>query len=515
MMIAGKPNRYARAALAAALIALMLVTAASCGGDADDGGLLDLGSDGSAYASPTDGSGERSPEGSDLGVNRPEVSSFTIGIPQGYLNNRTELFLGRLFDAYFEATGVRVTLNTTGSLQFTDEDSEIQRHFQTNPTDAFFSWSFSWRYNQSFYAMDIEDALKEYAPLYYASLDERYVDYARTDGALKQVPKNYPSNERLCVVVRRDLMEKYGIPPIKTLEDYENFMRIIKENEEGIYPANQTVINSNLLIRAQDFYPDWPVTFKASQKDSPLVVWFLTDEFKAMLERINYWKRMGYIYNSKDVQFDFMMRETASFVTDIYSLQGALSGLMEFMDLKAYVLYPDKEAHIGYGWGYLSVYKESTKVKEIMEFVEWVNMDQEAYDLLMYGILDKDYTLVGEKVKFLEGSQVWGPGMMPFLNVDRMRQIDGVMDDWFYDEYLGNMAESFHVGNLMMGGEFWDRFGGVYDAIYDNLWPMMDYLQETGTIDEHKVNEYLDGMRVDDLGKMLEEMTEASLALRG
>jgi putative aldouronate transport system substrate-binding protein len=85
-----------------------------------------------------------------------------------------------------------------------------------------------------------EDMVKTYMPRHYAALDPAAYKQVQVniDGEKKMfmICKTSPNKQTPAFLLRKDLREKYGIPPINRFGDIEPYLEVIKNNEPGIIP---------------------------------------------------------------------------------------------------------------------------------------------------------------------------------------------------------------------------------------------------------------------------------------
>lgn len=89
-------------------------------------------------------------------------------------------------------------------------------------------------YNMQFYKMaqegsllNISELFPEYAPELFSKYSKEELRQVTYQGKIQGVPARLPGSFRVCAVVRKDLMDKYGIPPIKTINDYDSFLQTV------------------------------------------------------------------------------------------------------------------------------------------------------------------------------------------------------------------------------------------------------------------------------------------------
>ena len=79
------------------------------------------------------------------------------------------------------------------------------------------------------------DALNKYAPTY-MDYNSKLLKSAAVDGKIYALPHaDIPLNS-VVLALRKDLMDKYGIKEVKTLQELDSYLSGIKENEKGMTP---------------------------------------------------------------------------------------------------------------------------------------------------------------------------------------------------------------------------------------------------------------------------------------
>jgi putative aldouronate transport system substrate-binding protein len=85
-----------------------------------------------------------------------------------------------------------------------------------------------------------EEMIRQNMPLHYAALDKAaYRQATLTVNGKKNfymIPTSTPDKKSSAIAVRKDLREKYGIPPIKKISDIEPYLAAVKRNEPGMTP---------------------------------------------------------------------------------------------------------------------------------------------------------------------------------------------------------------------------------------------------------------------------------------
>lgn len=151
---------------------------------------------------------------------------------------------------------------------------------------------------QGFYEIT-KDELEKYAPLTAESIYEDAWEQAKVDGKVYMLPMNYKELTAFVFLVRGDLMEKYGIEKVETMDDVENYLDQIAKNEPSLIPLD---IGSDFDARM-------------------LYDLFWQKETVNRLEKINPMQLMGYTKKGDDTVTVFNETEDPAFLTAVEKLQ--------------------------------------------------------------------------------------------------------------------------------------------------------------------------------------------------
>lgn len=281
---------------------------------------------------------------------------------------------------------------------------------------------------------DITDLLPEYAP----NLNKLYVKgqlkSTTVDGKLAALPSLYPKSRANYAIVRNDLLLKYKLPEIKTYDDYEIYLKCIKDNEMNIYPGKIFTGSLDLFAKAYDYAvldSALYLVYKWDDPDMKIKAFEQTPEFKTSLNYLKRWYDKGYLlsggtgYQEEWVQAKSMMTENklASVITMaerdaaetiqelLFELNDTASrGTNSNIKFYAYLLYPEKKDQLispaGNGWSTFSIVfnAKSDKTERLFMFLDWLYQDQANFDLFMYGIKGKHYELKGDQIQLPNGT---------------------------------------------------------------------------------------------------------------
>lgn len=261
------------------------------------------------------------------------------------------------------------------------------------------SWAALWTNVGKGNYMDVSGLLPEYAPNYWASMEEA-LDRTRFNGGIWGIPNKRPvvPPGRETLYYRGDLADAYGITEeIRTMDQMEEFFARVKASEPDLIPVDR--VASDYLV---------PKLFRAVVVDSGLRVYYRLDDPNMILmawedipgmaeyaDRIAGWQESGWLPPDAQAQ------SQVGGVSDgkvAASWHGAWTyqrdwtkALQEQLGIDGYIaagaLYPDVPVYYGDIWGSTKVMNASADQPErTLMFIDWIHTSQENYDLFTYGI---------------------------------------------------------------------------------------------------------------------------------
>ena len=294
------------------------------------------------------------------------------------------------------------------------------------------------------------DLLQKYMPDFYKDIPQGFLDNTRINGKAYMIPYaltqvyNYTT-----AIIRSDLREKYKLPELKTLDDFDNYMLTVAKNEKGVLPFDGNMAN---------FYWDFPSLYYAQPQNMFLGLERSLELFSVKLDdpsgKINYIlddpKYLDFLVRMKKLSDggawskNIMSSQNTSdksikagkSVVDVHhlgSMQGRTLDISAISGAKSevYDFTPDslKAATPGTQSG-MAIHATSKNVERTLMMLNLFGTKREYYDLLDCGINGKHYTLTGEKVKVLPGADKAYPfdGVCPWgwQNAKLQRTVDGV-----------------------------------------------------------------------------------------
>ena len=152
--------------------------------------------------------------------------------------------------------------------------------------------------------LDLDDEfLNKYMPLTMKNTSEAAWKQAKLEGKIYQIPRNQSDNQSYGgFLVRKDIMDKYGIEEINTFDEYEQYLFTVAENETGAYAMyafpslcggmeksfmmpfeHMWLIDSNLIWDSDN----------GTAKVEDVEYLFTTEEYKNYVLRMAEWAKRG------------------------------------------------------------------------------------------------------------------------------------------------------------------------------------------------------------------------------
>ena len=227
------------------------------------------------------------------------------------------------------------------------------------------------------------------------AIDQRFWDGATIDGKIYGVPNQKEISTAPMWVFTKEYIDKYNIPyqDLKTLQDLEPWLKIIKENEPNVVPLYITKGFS-----APQYFDQLVDPIGVEHGDDTLTIknMFETDQMKKDLETLREYYKLGYINaDSASAQDDKAVKR---FITKGDGQPYA--ELLWSKDLKYDVVAtPIMDSYITNGsttGSMLAVSSNSKNKEKAVEFLNLLNTDKYIRNLLNYGIEGTHYNKIGE-----------------------------------------------------------------------------------------------------------------------
>ncbi|OCT15029.1 hypothetical protein A8709_12990 [Paenibacillus pectinilyticus] len=272
--------------------------------------------------------------------------------------------------------------------------------------------------------IDMTDLIDKYAPKTKAALDPAFLAGSKVNGKNYALPTQKELAHQYGFLYRADIAEKYNmdLSKVKTLDDLEPFLKIIKEKEPNMYPILAGQVQNNSLTLNLDYDPigDATIPGKLVPGGNTTVINDLaTPETKAIFTLWHKYYTAGY------------MRKDAATVTDITSDRKAGKFFLTIGTLKP--LANEEISAANGGFPYKQIYlrpasingndtqgsmqaisRTSKNPERAMMFLELLNTDKYLNNLVNNGIEGKHFVKVSDNViDFAQGVDAQNSGYYP------------------------------------------------------------------------------------------------------
>lgn len=259
--------------------------------------------------------------------------------------------------------------------------------------------------------LPLTDLLKKEAPELYESIPDYAWEAANVRGEIYAVPNIQLFAPPTTAIFFNDLVEKYNFDTstVKTIDDVEPFLEIIKQNEPTMFPYRNSAAGTDPWLSGVYEEITCGLGIRADGSSPEVVIISETPEYKAMIDTLHKWYEKGYIRQ------DFLScgSDTQDYNAGRYGMSAGgwqpgaeqttaqtLGREVTFVPVTEAYMSKDKSTACLTGIGNNSKYPEKA-----IKLLEIVNTDADVMNVLALGIKDKHYTLDEEgKYSLIDGS---------------------------------------------------------------------------------------------------------------
>jgi putative aldouronate transport system substrate-binding protein len=325
--------------------------------------------------------------------------------------------------------------------------------------------------------MDISELFPQYAPNYFKMFSKDELRAATVNGKLLAIPNKMPASNRRCILVRDDLMKKYNIKEIKGYDDLEVYLQKVKENEKAICPMTYSDTTIGLFAEATgyvilDYFQG--LVYKRDDPNMKILVWEQTPEFKEGIAQINSWYKSGYLLKGIGLsQIDngtIATGKWGSIIAPLSSVQyvnAVIKSQTNFgWSYVPFELFPAASDRSNPIDGSLVISSKFGNAKRALMFIDRIESNQDNYDLFMYGINGKQYSLYGDQVNIpkdtnLSDAYISRVDRAAFMNITYERTVTSDSPDlkkWYMNEIENNTEYPKSMG-------FYPDYTSVQDIV--------------------------------------------------
>jgi putative aldouronate transport system substrate-binding protein len=257
------------------------------------------------------------------------------------------------------------------------------------------------------------DMLNKYMPQTMKEMPKEAWEQAKIQDKIYMVPASTKEFSHSVVAVRGDLREKYNIPPIKTIEDFEKYLDAVAKNEPNLVPydAASSEYSISELLFSKEFTPKYmisnsQVVVDLKDKSGKLIDLAQTPQYLDFAKKMVDWNKRGFwsknaMVNKTPIKDSFLAGKSASMGGNVVNTgQAITTANQKHPEWKAemYDLYNGKATFVNsYIGGGMSINANSKNPERALMALELLRNNEEYFNLTTYGIKGKHYDLTADK----------------------------------------------------------------------------------------------------------------------
>jgi putative aldouronate transport system substrate-binding protein len=306
-----------------------------------------------------------------------------------------------------------VTVNWIGWGDFTTKYPLILASGE--PVDLIYAatWTQFYQNAQKGAYLAIEDLAPKYAPKSMASYTPDWLAQATVNGHLYAFPANFSQVGMMGIIVRGDLMKKYNIPDIKTLDDYGAYLDAVVKNEPTLVPSDFVGSTDGLdsyFVRSIGHYRPITQWIYYNIDNGQAVDELALPEMQGFYEKMKDWSAKGYWPKSVASNKDDQMLQNGTAASRLHNQDtwnGAYMKHPEF-DLKFYWTDSYGVSTVAMQDG-MAIPASAQNPERALMLLDKLKMDQSYYNLVAYGVEGTDYTFTSDNMVDPKNTDVWAP----------------------------------------------------------------------------------------------------------
>lgn len=259
--------------------------------------------------------------------------------------------------------------------------------------------------------LPLDDLLAKYGAGITANIPQNYIDCGKVNNVLYGVTTNRDLAASFGFTMRKDLADKYGIDPaaIKTLDDVEKALLVIKQNEPDLYPlvpqANAMIASSWDMDQLGD--QNWLGVLLKGGASLDVVNYYDSDDYKQFVTTMRKWYEEGLIMpdtlNNTETGNSIVKNGKAfgylSNTKPGFAAQETRAAGIEMVTVEIVPAFATTSNVSGIVW---TIPSNAANPEKAMEFMNLMYSDEAISNLLIYGIQDKHYKVLDAATKMID-----------------------------------------------------------------------------------------------------------------
>ena len=319
-------------------------------------------------------------------------------------------------------------------------------------------WGYATNAANNAYREYTMDEVKQYMPYMYEKLPEIAWKQSEINGKMYMIPNLKWEYNYSVVMYRGDLLEKYGMSDLKTLDDFEQYLANVAKNETGIEPFfNSDRVDGIYLYNPNGWissYSGW--YYKANETANPTAFnAVMTDEYMSYAKKMREFYEKGFwspdaANDSSSSKTKFETGLQATYLTNAGSATSIATNLAEsHPEYKIKFFNPSMGAPVvttsfcSNGW---SINRRAEHPTQAMQIINFLYESEECQKLICWGTEGINYDMKDGKVITRTGvseSQTHNPGCnWNMCNTLITNALDGVPKYAGYDEIAADYEKN-------------------------------------------------------------------------
>lgn len=234
--------------------------------------------------------------------------------------------------------------------------------------------------------------------------------------------------------VRKDLMDKYDMESITTIEELEAYFQAVIDNEDGMFPYSGNNMAPMFPVFANFHFllGDGAPALYVDPADPELTVksFWESDEFVAICEKRKEWADKGYMISDTskidNPTYSYEYGKLAAVDSNVMGVSEQVANMAKTCpEGQPYTIYlePDQRWIFNAGDNMLAVPSTSKHVTEAIQLIQWFKCNQENYDLWSYGVEGVNYVKDGDAIDIsgIAPENVYSPMIWMWNDIDMAR----------------------------------------------------------------------------------------------
>lgn len=265
-----------------------------------------------------------------------------------------------------------------------------------------------------------QEALETYAPMTASSIYPEAWEEAKVDGRVYMLPMNYKEITSYVWMARGDLMDKYNISSVASLDEAESYMQTIVDNEPTLIPLDVGSDYDKLFVfdrmwakanwggeeKLAGIGP-WQAMASVSEVDETVAVKgnYQQEKFLEVVTRLKDWKDRGFwsknaVVNTQNNTESFLAGKSALALCNVNtakSLYAQLTTEHPEWDVRVFDAQdgtpPVLNSYLANG---MSIFSKSKNPERALMALDYLRNDPEINSLFCYGIEGKHWEASGD-----------------------------------------------------------------------------------------------------------------------